>query len=130
MKSTKKTASFWLDQGAQDWASGTKSASSYVNDLIHRARSEYLDAHDYLQEAFSRPAIMAVMDVLSGHLFTPGMSASQEIILSLDDSESLDDVRQKWCISDDEWCNLIAMDDGAAQAFRVVAREFWAGREL
>lgn len=116
-----------LSEHARAWAHGTRSASAYVESLLAEAQAAFIQAHMHVAERFTRPAILAVMDALSGHLFTPGMSPATEITMNLDDAPEL---RGKWAVSDEEWQRLLSMDDRAAEAFRAVAREFWAGRAL
>lgn len=124
---SKSRFNLYLSDHARAWAGETGNASAYISELLSLARADFLHSYGYLAARFSRPAIMAVMDVLNGHLFTVGMAADSEIRMSLDDSE---EVRRKWGVSAEEWTRLLTMDLGSAMAFRCVAREFWAGRML
>ena len=117
-----------LSAHARAWIEATDNASGYVEDLIAGAEAAFIGAHVHLSERFSRPAVMAVMDLLNGQdVHARHGPGRRDPLVAVGRARADAEMEPAGC---KEWTRLQQMDTRTGEAFKVLSREFWNGRKM
>ena len=97
------------------------SISSGATHLLESNRVLYARTLQELKGHFSRPELMAMIDVMNAHMLNPFTSGT-ELPLALGDAMDLDGLAEKWEIDGRELDTKISL----LSVYQVAALEWWA----